>query len=132
MKSLAALLGFAACLSSAEKLPQTGIPTYAKEVSRIVQKNCEGCHRSGQIGPFSLTNYKEVSAFRAEIKRGVQARITPPWSAVPGHGEFKNERRLTAEEIATMTRWVDAGAPMGNAKDLPTQIKYNDDWKFGK
>ena len=132
MKSLAVLFGFAVCLSAAEKLPPAGTPTYAKEVSRIVQKNCEGCHRPGQIGPFSLTNHKEVSAFRAEIKRVVTARIMPPWSAVPGHGEFKNERRLTPEDIDTLSRWADAGAPLGNAKDLPPQIKYNDDWKFGK
>ena len=95
-------------------------PTYAKEVSRIIQKNCEGCHRPGQIGPFSLTNYKEVSAFKAEIKRVTTARTMPPWSAVAGHGEFKNERRISDEDISTLARWADAGAPLGNAKDLLT------------
>ncbi len=132
MKFPAAVLIAAASLTAAEKANQPAAPTYAKEVSRIVQKNCEGCHRPGQIGPFSLTNYKEVSAFKSEIKRVVEARIMPPWSAVPGHGEFQNERRMKAEDIATLAKWVDAGAPLGNAKDLPAQIKYNDDWKFGK
>ena len=107
-------------------------PTYAQQVSRIIQKNCEGCHRPGQIGPFSLTNYKEVSAFKAEIKRVTQARVMPPWSAVPGHGEFKNERRLSAEDIATLARWVDADAPLGDAKDLPAKVAYNDGWAFGQ
>lgn len=107
-------------------------PTYAKEVSRIVQKNCEGCHRPGQIGPFPLTNYNEVSAFAKEIKRVTQARSMPPWPAVPGHGEFRNERRLTAEQIATIAAWVDAGAPLGRKKDLPPSVTYTDDWAFGK
>jgi len=35
-------------------------PTYAKEVSRIIQENCQGCHQPGQIGPMSFTNYEEV------------------------------------------------------------------------
>ncbi len=107
-------------------------PTYAKEVSRIVQTNCEGCHRPGQIGPFSLTNFKEVSAFKNEIKRVTAAHIMPPWSAVAGHGEFKNERRMSEVEISTLARWVDAGAPMGDAKDLPAKAVYNDGWAFGE
>ena len=107
-------------------------PTYSREVSRIVQKNCEGCHRPGQIGPFSLTNYKEISAFKSEIKRVTQAHSMPPWSAVPGHGEFKNERRLTEEEIGTLAKWVDAGAPMGDPKELPAKVTYNDGWAFGE
>lgn len=107
-------------------------PTYSKDVARIIQKNCEGCHRPGQIGPFSLTNFKEVSAFKAEIKRVTEARIMPPWSAVPGHGEFKDERRLSEADIATLARWVDAGAPMGNPKDMPAKAVFNDNWAFGE
>ena len=131
MRILILLTAAAATAVGAEKLSDAK-PTFGKEVSRIVQKNCEGCHRPGQIGPFSLTNYKEISAFKTEIKRVTQAHVMPPWSAVPGHGEFKNERRLSAEEIETLAKWVDAGAPMGNAKDLPPPVTYNDDWAFGK
>src|SRR5258708_264013 len=128
---LYSLLAFA--FAAAASLPAADTPpTFAKEVSRIVQKNCEGCHRPGQVGPFSLTNYEQVSAFATEIKRVTQARIMPPWSAVPGHGEFRNERRLNEEEIATLAKWVDAGAPLGDKKDLPTAVKYTDEWAFGK
>src|SRR5574341_831947 len=48
-------------------------PTYSKEISRILQKNCEGCHRPGQIGPFALTNYAEASAHARDIKRVTRA-----------------------------------------------------------
>lgn len=107
-------------------------PEFAKDVAGIIQKNCEGCHRPGQIGPFPLTNYKEVSTFATEIKRVVSERRMPPWSAVPGHGKFQNERRLSAQEISTITAWVDAGAPLGDKKDLPAPIAWKDDWAFGK
>src|SRR5712692_4481640 len=107
-------------------------PTYAKEVSRIVQKNCEGCHRPGQIGPFSLTNYQEISAHARDIKRVTQARIMPPWKAVKGFGEFANERRLSDSEIETLGRWADAGAPQGDPKELPPPARYNENWVHGQ
>lgn len=126
------MLFLGALLATVPTAAKSGSPTYAREVSRIVQKNCEGCHRPGQVGPFALTNYEEVRAFAAEIKRVTQARSMPPWSAVPGHGDFKNERRLTDEEIATIAAWVDQGAPLGDRKDLPPALKYTEDWAFGK
>ena len=35
-------------------------PTYAKEVSRIIQDNRQICHQPGAIGPMSFTSYEEV------------------------------------------------------------------------
>ena len=37
--------------------------TYTKHVSRILQKNCQECHRPGQIGPFSLLGYEDAVAW---------------------------------------------------------------------
>ena len=108
-----------------------GKPTYAKEVSRIIQKNCEGCHRPGQIGPFSLTNYREASAHARDIKRLTQAHVMPPWKAVKGFGELVNERLLSDADVEMLARWADAGAPMGNPKDLPPPARYNEDWVHG-
>lgn len=127
----AALTILAVALPAADKGALNGAPTYAKEVSRILQKRCEGCHRPGQIGPFALTNYEQVSAFAPEIKRATQSRKMPPWHAEPGYGEFRNERRLSDDEVATIARWVDAGAPRGEAREMPPPVKYNDDWALG-
>ena len=126
-----ALISVLPASQAANKPTDVNAPTYAKEVSRIVQKNCEGCHRPGQVGPFALTSYKEASAFAPEIKRVTQARIMPPWHAVKGYGEFKNERRLTDADIETLARWAEAGAPMGNPKDLPPPVKYSEEWALG-
>jgi hypothetical protein len=38
----------------------------------------------------------------------------PPWHANPAHGKFKNDRRLTDEELSQIRAWVKAGAPEGD------------------
>jgi len=123
----------ALCAFATAGLAQAAAPTYGKEVSRILQKNCESCHRPGQIAPFALTSYGQAKAFAKEIKRVTQARVMPPWKAVRGFGqEFENERHLDDADIDTLARWVDAGAPQGDLKDTPPPAEYNDDWAHGK
>lgn len=131
MRKLLLGFGLSACIALAAAPKTAGGPTYAKEVSRIIQKNCEGCHRPGQIGPFPLTGYEQVAAYSREIKRVTQARIMPPWKAVKGFGDFLNERRLSDADIETLARWADAGTPKGDAKDLPPPVKYSENWVFG-
>ena len=45
----------------------------------------------------------------------------PPWhiDRTVGIQNFKNDRSLTDEQIATIVRWVDSGAPLGDPKDMP-------------
>jgi hypothetical protein len=107
-------------------------PTYAKQVSRIVETHCTACHHSGGVAPFSLTNYDEVSAFATEIRKATQSRKMPPWFAVPGHGEFQNQRQLTVEEIKTLGEWSDSGAPLGDTKDLPPPSVRDAAWAYGQ
>lgn len=38
----------------------------------------------------------------------------PPWHANPAHGKFKNDRRLSDEELSQIRTWVAAGAPEGD------------------
>jgi hypothetical protein len=106
-------------------------PTYAIEVSRILQRHCIGCHQRGSVGPFPLTNYAEASSFAREIRRATQSRKMPPWFAVPGYGEFQNQRQLTVEEIKALGDWFDAGSPIGNQNDLPTEHEQQRGWGYG-
>jgi hypothetical protein len=101
-----------------------GSLTYYKDVLPIVQKNCQGCHRPGQIGPFSLMSYKETRPWAKAIKNAVAARKMPPWFANPQYGHFDNERSLTQAEIDKITAWVDAGAIEGDAKDAPAPAQW--------
>ena len=68
-------------------------PTYNKDIAPILWKNCAGCHRPGEIGPFSLLTYKDAAkraSFLAEI---TASRRMPPWKPEPGFGSFHDERR---------------------------------------
>lgn len=105
--------------------------TYAKHIAPILQEYCQSCHRPGQVAPFSLTTYRDAYTWRKEIAKYVQARQMPPWKPVPGYGEFKGERRLTDEQVALITQWVENGAPLGDPHDLPPPRQFNDDWAFG-
>jgi len=107
-------------------------PTYTKDVAPILFKNCTGCHRPGEIGPMSLLTYADVRPYASSIKEEVEAGHMPPWHANAPAGMFLNDRRLTDGEKATLLRWVDAGAPRGDERDMPPQPRYTDGWTIGE
>jgi len=106
--------------------------TYSHDVAPILQRQCVTCHRAGEIGPMPLNSYAQASAWRGDIKRYTQSRQMPPWKADPGAGDFQDARRLSGAELATLSKWVDAGAPEGNPKDLPAPIHYTEGWPLGQ
>ena len=107
-------------------------PTYAKDVAPILQKNCQECHRPGQVGPFSLETFDQAHKRAADIVAVVENRSMPPWKAAPHFGvKFKDARSLSEDEIATLVAWSEADAPEGNPADLPSAPKFPDDWQLG-
>lgn len=56
----------------------------------------------------------------------------PPWKPHPDWGEFRDARHLTEKQVAVFQKWVAAGTPEGDAKDLPPQPAFKDGWKLGK
>ena len=93
-------------------------PTFTKDVLPILQKNCQSCHRPGQIGPFSMLSYESVRPWARSMKARVVSRQMPPWFAEHAN-TFSNDRSLKQEDIDTISKWVDAGAPQGDPKDAP-------------
>src|SRR5215813_8245116 len=89
-------------------------PTYAKEVSRIFQTKCQGCHRDGDIAPFALKDYDTAVSWASDIRRAVAARVMPPWKPVPGHGEFRDSYALSDDERQTILDWIENGMPAGD------------------
>src|SRR2546427_7648402 len=87
--------------------------TFNKDVLPILQKNCQGCHRPGEVAPMSLVNYAEARPYAKAIKAAVVTQKMPPWFADPKYGHFANDRRLSAVEIATLSAWADSGAAEG-------------------
>ncbi|HEY1307008.1 MAG TPA: hypothetical protein VGF24_25815 [Vicinamibacterales bacterium] len=107
-------------------------PTYSKDVAPILFAHCTMCHRPGEIAPMSLMTYADARPWARSIAARVEAGIMPPWHAAPGVGEFENDRRLTAAEKDTIAKWVAAGAPEGDTKDLPAPPRYTQGWTIGQ
>jgi len=114
-------------------VPQvTGGPTFSNEVVRIFQNRCQSCHHAGDIAPFSLMTYADAAPHADAIKFETQKRLMPPWKATAGCGEFAEARVLSDDEIDTIAKWVDNGAPQGNAADLPTLKNFDGGWALGQ
>jgi hypothetical protein len=64
-----------------------------------------------------LVTYEQVRPYSRAIRDAVARRNMPPWFADAPAGMFANDPRLTTEEIATIKRWVDGGAPAGQRVD---------------
>jgi hypothetical protein len=125
---VALLLQAAAPLASAQPAPAArAAVTFAKDVAPILQKNCQECHRSGDVGPMSLRTYEEVRPWARAIKTKVVAREMPPYRYDKiGIQHLKYDLRLSDKEIQTIVRWVDGGAPLGNVADLPAPRQFPD------
>lgn len=93
--------------------PALGIVNYAAHVRPILQQHCISCHRPGEVAPFSLIGYANARKWAPNIARFTALRQMPPWKAVHGFGDFRNENWLSETEIATLAVWAQAGAPEG-------------------
>src|SRR5437016_11986071 len=100
------------------------VVTFNKDVLPILQKNCQTCHRPGQIAPMSLVGYKEARPWAKAMKAAVVSRKMPPWFADPQYGHFTNDRSLNQSDINTIVKWVDSGAVEGDPKDPPPLVEW--------
>jgi mono/diheme cytochrome c family protein len=129
---LASLTVALTALVAGAPLAQTANPegpvTFAKDVAPILQKSCQNCHRPGSVAPMSLLTYEDARPWARSIKTKVAAREMPPWHIDKNIGitKFKDDPSLTDGEIATIAKWVDSGAPMGNPGDMPPPRQFND------
>ena len=95
--------------------------TFSKDVAPIFQEKCQQCHQPNSIAPMSLITFENARPWAKSIKQRVITRQMPPWHIDPSVGvhEFKNDMSLNDRQIDTIVRWVDAGAPQGDPKDMP-------------
>jgi hypothetical protein len=107
---------------------QSSGPLTFDQVAPIIHQHCSGCHRPGEVAPFSLLTYRDVQGWQKMIREVVSSNRMPPWHADPRHGEFSNNRSLSAAEKDLLIRWLDAGAPAGNQK--PVTPTFKDGWKI--
>jgi len=117
-------------MKPAEK-PNTA-PTYARDIAPLLQANCAKCHREGEVAPFPLVSYADAARRARQIVKVTQSRFMPPWKPEPDFGHFLNERRLTARELDLFHDWAEAGAPEGDAADLPPPARFTEGWQLGE
>jgi hypothetical protein len=95
--------------------------TWGREISRIVHQRCIACHHDGGSA-FSLVAYADIRPWAEAVKGEVLARRMPPWGAVKGFGDFRNDQGLTAEQLELIASWANGGVPEGDGKDLPAAL----------
>lgn len=101
-------------LACAEDPADDAVPTWHQDVEPIVTARCAQCHTDGGIGPFELGSYADAAALAPSIAASVAARTMPPWGAVSGHQDYLADPSLSDEQIDTVLRWADGGAPEGD------------------
>jgi hypothetical protein len=119
LATLAAVMAMSALGRAAD--PTARPVTFTRDVAPILQQKCQQCHQPNSIAPMSLITYEDARPWARSIKQRVVTRQMPPWHIDMSVGvhEFKNDMSLTDAQIDTIARWVDAGAPEGNPKDMP-------------
>ena len=119
------------CLIGRVKQPaKEATVTYAQHIAPILQTNCVGCHRQGEIGPFAMKDYDEVVGWADMIVETIDNGRMPPWHADPSVGKFANARGLSDTEKQLIRTWVDEGAQLGDAAKLPEPIEYTSGWRL--
>lgn len=130
---LLALVGMSALFSQRQSgiahEPITTKVTFNKEIARIFQKSCWGCHTEGKVkGDIPLTTYEEARPWAKAIKEEILEKRMPPYQAVKGYGSFQHDYLLPQREIELIVSWVEGGAPKGEAKHYPVA---KDGWALG-
>src|SRR5688500_9547390 len=60
--------------------------TFYKDVLPVLQRQCQSCHRPGEIAPMSFLSYEETRPWAKAIKAAVLTGKMPPWFADPKYG----------------------------------------------
>jgi peroxiredoxin len=127
------LTAVAGCPIARTIKPKTdGTITFTKHVAPILQKNCQECHCSGQVGPMSLLTYDDALGWAEGIREVVEERRMPPWHADPKHGSFSNDRSLSKEDRETLLSWIKQDCPKGDLRDLPPPREFPKGWSIGE
>jgi hypothetical protein len=126
------VLAMGALFASHEAVPSAQAPvTFSEHVAPIVFANCTSCHRPGEAAPFTLMSYRDARPLAKAIASATASHLMPPWKAAPSDYPFANARQLSADQIATIQKWVADGAREGDPARLPPLPRFTDGWQLG-
>jgi hypothetical protein len=104
--------------------------TWHQNVAPIVAEHCMGCHSTDGLAPFALETYDDAEPASDMMLDQVQRGKMPPWDAVETddcnpRNAWRDDPRLSAEEIDTIRAWVEGGSLPGDpatAAPLPEPV----------
>jgi hypothetical protein len=105
--------------------------TFNEHIAPIIYRNCSSCHRPGEAAPFALLSYSDVKRKAKTIADATESRLMPPWKAEPASFPYRDERRLTEQEIALIRAWFKGGMEEGSGKK-PEPPKFESGWALGE
>lgn len=126
------MAGVVLVASQARSDDSTNMITFAEHIAPMVFKNCSSCHRPGEAAPFSLLSYKDVQRHAKTMLKAMEEKYMPPWQLEPGHGEFRDPRVLSDNQISQFKQWVKDGMPEGDSTKTPALPKFTEGWQNGK
>ncbi len=119
--------------SAGAPAPSADAPTWHGRVSRIVQRNCQGCHRAQGSGPFPLEKLADVRGNREMISFMVENEAMPPWFAAHETGPFENDTSLSERDRKDLLAWIEADCPEGDVADAARPRRFpGGEWSIGK
>jgi hypothetical protein len=116
--------------SAGQQRTAASAPTFYRDILPILQQRCQICHRAEGIGPMRFETYEQTQPYAAAIAATVQSKSMPPWFADPHIGHFSNDPSLSADQIAVLGAWANAGALAGDAHDAPPPVHWAESWSI--
>src|SRR5258708_3125882 len=125
---------------ASQSVAAPGDMTFTKDIVPILQKHCQRCHQPNGVAPMALVTYEEIRPWARAIKErtniGPKAGVMPPWFVENDIGiqKFKNDPSLNDEELPTIVKWTNSGAPRGNPADMPPALNFDESeqWTIGE
>lgn len=114
-----AVLGLTgACRTEGPPVTDGSEPTFHRDVRPILDAHCVECHQSGGVGP---TDYTDASSWAEGTPTwgpvavsAVESGFMPPWKPSDACHPLDHARMLEPEEQEVLSRWADAGFPLGD------------------
>jgi polyisoprenoid-binding protein YceI len=98
-------------------------PSFAEQIAPVLEANCASCHAPGEIGAsmWELADAADAVEVADGLAVVTSAGYMPPWPASDLGVEVRHPMRLSAQDIAAIAEWADAGAPLDVAGSTPVR-----------
>ena len=104
-------------------IDESVIPTYYGQIKAIIDTHCAHCHSEGGAGLLNLNGYEQAKTWGQAILGATQSLRMPPWGAYETDDcqpsrPWKEDQRLSPEQLEILAQWVEADMPAGNPDDV--------------